>query len=204
MYDARDPQYDGKFSMVPVRIAFDPRLNSTDRVVISVLAYWAFGDNAEIWHSNEHLASCAGIEISSLVAVLRRLERDHGLISRRETDGNRTGRVITLNWKLPTADRLFTTPSFPPQRQADDFPTCRSTPPSLWINPPPTCRSTPPPRCGSTPLLPADQPPPRCGSTPLLPADQPPPRCGINSGVDREQPESDRGIRQARRHAKQR
>jgi hypothetical protein len=85
------------FAALPHDIAADPRLSPTDVRVLLALLFWARAA-AICWPSDPSIAARIGRSVGTVQRSLRKLAA-LGLIERRPTRENPTGRLILLRWR---------------------------------------------------------------------------------------------------------
>ena len=88
----RDP-----FAALPHHIAGDPRISPLGKAILLALLYWARAKD-HCWPADASIAQRIGRSEATVQRGLRHLQ-DLGLIDRRRTHANRTGRVIVLTWR---------------------------------------------------------------------------------------------------------
>lgn len=92
------------FAALPHDLVADPRLTPVDKCVVAALLYWA-RDKSTCWPSDAAIGRRISRHVVSVQRSFRRIEKI-GLIARTRiepSDGNRTGRIITLLWRKETA-----------------------------------------------------------------------------------------------------
>jgi hypothetical protein len=88
------------FAALPHHIAGDPRVSPLAKAVLLALLYWARGKD-HCWPADASIGRRVGRSVATVQRALRQLQ-GRGLIDRRKTDANRTGRIIVLTFRSRT------------------------------------------------------------------------------------------------------
>ena len=97
----RDP-----FAALPHYIAGDPKISPLGKAILLALLYWARAKD-HCWPADASIAKRIGRSEATVQRGLRHLQ-DLGLIDRRRTHANRTGRLIVLTWRAVKDEALPT------------------------------------------------------------------------------------------------
>jgi hypothetical protein len=106
------------FAALPHDIAGDPRLSPTDVRVLLALTFWARG-KASCWPSDRSIGTRIGRSPGTVQRSLRRLE-GLGLIERRKTSDNATGRLLVLRWRSAPATAVSDPPAAPAREESGE------------------------------------------------------------------------------------
>jgi DNA-binding Lrp family transcriptional regulator len=106
------------YGALPHDLTADPGLSPTDVRVAAALLFWA-REKALCWPCDRSIAERVGRSIGTVQRSLRRLEAA-GWIVREKTSTNRTGRLIRLLWRSPSARPLPSPALDPPPSLARD------------------------------------------------------------------------------------
>jgi hypothetical protein len=91
------------FAALPHHIAGDPRVSPLAKAVLLALLYWARGKD-HCWPADASIGQRVGRSVATVQRALRQLQV-RGLIDRRKTDANRTGRIIVLTFRARTDEQ---------------------------------------------------------------------------------------------------
>ena len=124
------PKSAPSFIMMPRAICDDPSLTPTERVLLTILTGYAFGDKPECYPSTATLAKKLGRHRDHVRRMIRGLQA-RGYLVRRQAD-NRTGREILLGWRLAS---LAPPPPPSPSPSSPPPPMARIAPPAAPSSP---------------------------------------------------------------------